>query len=519
MKKMISIALAAIMMLAAMALLAVPASAIVEGDWVTSRAADDYQDEESYRPACGYHYEVDKGLILDTADYTNNTPYTHVHTKKTYNLKEPNADGKGNSVSVEFTVLDFAYGGDDSKDHWVSFSLHSKEVFAPGQTGFGEGVSVLIRGDGNGSATAQFFSLDDNNGYKLFSQMMITIPTNDQGQEVYNFEVKHSEGRYTFYLCGQEFKDVGATADEVLNNYCADGAYVGMSFYTGVTGTPIKVCVNKFQGEVPYGEDSAEPEENLNNFAPIENSDSVPAGQPALIWNSAKEQFKDFKGSNLDFAINEDGTVRATAKTENGYLIFSPKVAVSYEAADFPVIAVLTRNCYAESGTIYYSAGDVMGAQPNCSCEIDIAEIDYGEGWCMGMLDLTDDLDWKGRVNMIRCDFNNIDITDEELKNFDIAYIAAFRTIDDAKAYAQAYLIDLLSKMPETEAPATKPDTEGTTAQIPEGSETEADTNNVTNHEQTTKDQTSGGCGAVVAMPVLTIVTILGSALLISKKH
>lgn len=225
----------------------------------------------------------------------------------------------------------------------------------------------------------------------------------------------------------------------------------------------------------------------------------------------------DFKGSNLDFAINEDSTVRVTAKTESGYLIFSPKVAVSYEAADFPVIAVLTRDCYAESGLIYYSAGDVMGAQPDCSCEVDIAEYDYGEGWCMGILDLTDDLDWKGRVNMIRCDFNNLDITDEEMKNFDIAYLAAFRTIEDAEAYAQAYLVELLGKMPETQAPATKPDTEGTTA-VPEGNETEADTESE-KQEQTTQDQASGGCGAVVAMPVLAVVAILGSALLISKKH
>lgn len=512
MKKLLTLLMALAMIISISSILSVPASATVEGDWVTSRAADDYQDEQSYRPACGYKYELDKGLVLISADYTNNTPYTHVHTKKPYDLKAQNADGKGNSVSVQFTVLDFAYGGEyDDKDHWVSFSLHSKEVFAPGQTGFGEGVSVLVRGAGKGTAIAQFFSLDDDNGYKLFSEVAITIPMNDKGQEVYTFEVKHDDWGYTFYLCGQEFYDEGKTADSVLDQYCADGAYVGMSFYTGATGTPIEICVNEFQGEVPYGEDSAQPEDNVNNFAPIADSATVPEGQPSVIWNSAMEQFNRFNGSNLDFATNDDGTIKLTAKIESGYLIFSPKAEVSYEAKDFPVIVILSRNCSAEMGKFYYSAGDVLGAQPSCSCDFLLDEVSFGEGWYLGILDLTDDVDWQGRINMIRCDFSGIDYTDPEVNSFDVAYIAAFRTIDDAKAYSEQYLINLLGKLPETEpdktteAATTEPDVDPDQSQSQES------------EQQTTTPEQTKSCGAVISPVAFVAVALIGIAFHIKK--
>ena len=83
MKKLISITLTVVMLLSLASVMMIHGSAIVEGDWTVSRAADDYQDPDSYRPYCGYRYDLNKGLVLVSADYTNNTPYTHVHTKST----------------------------------------------------------------------------------------------------------------------------------------------------------------------------------------------------------------------------------------------------------------------------------------------------------------------------------------------------------------------------------------------------------------------------------------------------
>lgn len=511
MKKYVAILLALFVMLATFCAVTVQAAETVEGDWVTSRAADDYKDPESYRPACGYKYELNKGLVLVSADYTNNTPYTHVHTRTPYNLQDSNADGNGNSVSIELIVTDFAYAGTNNKDHFVSFSLHSKEVFAPGQTGYGEGVSVLIRGEGDGTAIAQFFTLDDVGGYTLFSMQSIVIPVNEDGHEVYDFSVKYDGNDYKYYLCGMEFVDTTGNAKAVLNQYCADGAYVGVSLYTGETGTPIGATITKFQGAVPYGEDSCDPEPNLNNFAPIIDSNTVEEGKPALIWNADKQQFKDFSGSNIDFAVSElgHGAVSITAKNASGFLIFSPLNDVSYEASDFPVIAVLTKDCYAEYGTIFYSAGKTMGAQPSCSCEIDIAEYEYNDGWCMGLLDLTDDLDWQGRVNMIRADFVNVDHMDEEMKYYDIAYVAAFRTVEDAEAYAAYYLSELMGVSMET--------TEKETVATDESDSVNDQTQPEQTDEQTTEPEQSKSCGSLIAAPVLVIIAMVVTAFLTNK--
>ena len=515
MKRIFAFVLAMMLAASAFCLLTVSTGAIVEGDWVTSRAADDYGDEESYRPACGYEYDLDKGLVLISADYTNNTPYTHVHTKTAYNLKDYNAGGAGRSITMEFTVTDFAYGGiSGQKDHLIAISLHSQEVFAPGQKGYGEGVSILVRGAGNGSAIAQFFYLDDNKGYTLFSEQQISIPVNNQGQETYTFELEYTQEGYTFYICGKQVKDSSKMADEILNTYCADGAYVGLSFYTGETGTSIGAYLSKFQGEVPYGEDSAEPEENRNNFAQIADPDSVPAGKPAVIWNAEKEQFNKFQSSNIDLSVNDDGTIKATALTSSGYVIFSPKVSVSYDAADFPVIAVLTRGCYAEYGKIYYSAGEIMGAQPDCSQEIDIAEFDFGQDWCMGVLDLTGDLDWQGRVNMIRTDFVNVDYTDPETQVYDIAYIAAFRTVEEAEQYAKEYLIALLGALPEPDSDKETTNQQTTTEAV---EDTQAN-NTQSEDEQGTDAAASNGCKSLICAPALALIAMFGAAFVCKKK-
>ena len=510
MKKLTTMLLLFIFLISAASVMTVTTGATVEGDWTASRSADDYNDPDSYRPYSGYKYELDKGLVLVSADYTNNTPYTHLHTKKPYNLQNNSATKNGKSISLEFTVTDFAYEG---SDHWIGISLHSKELFTPVK-GYGEGVSVLIRGAGNGSAIAQFHYLDDDNGYHLFSEQYVSIPVNEQGQEVYTFEVEYTQEGYKFYLCGQEIVDKTHVADEILNTYCADGAYVGLTFYTTASGTSLGACLSQFQDEVPYGEDSMDPEENRNNFASIIDSDTVPQGKPALIWNAEMEQYTQFQSSNIDLAVNDNGTIKAMALTSSGYIIFSPKVSVSYEASDFPVIAVLTKDCYAEYGKIYYSAGDIFGAQPDCSQDIDIAEYDFGEGWCMGVLDLTGDLDWQGRVNMIRTDFVNVDNTDEEMKYYDIAYIAAFRTIEDAEQYAKDYLVALLGTLPETEDSTTQPPaTQAPTTQAP------ADDSDVpTDSEQATEPNKVGGCGSVLSASALALA-LLGAAFVIKKRN
>ena len=58
MKKTISALLVSLLLLSVMTALSVPAfAAEIDGDWVTSRRANDYGDEENYsHPAAGYEY-------------------------------------------------------------------------------------------------------------------------------------------------------------------------------------------------------------------------------------------------------------------------------------------------------------------------------------------------------------------------------------------------------------------------------------------------------------------------------
>lgn len=56
MKKLIALAICAVMVLSMIPAMALTASAAGEGIWTTCRAPYDYDDPESYTPAAGYTY-------------------------------------------------------------------------------------------------------------------------------------------------------------------------------------------------------------------------------------------------------------------------------------------------------------------------------------------------------------------------------------------------------------------------------------------------------------------------------
>ncbi|MBR5881609.1 MAG: hypothetical protein IKZ16_07955, partial [Clostridia bacterium] len=109
MKRILSVLLVTLMVLSLAAACVFSTSAALEGDWDTARSASDYDDEGSYCPAPGYHYDAELGFVIDPPVYAKeNTPFVQMHTKAPVNLKTNN-DGNGNSVSLELTVLDYAY--------------------------------------------------------------------------------------------------------------------------------------------------------------------------------------------------------------------------------------------------------------------------------------------------------------------------------------------------------------------------------------------------------------------------
>lgn len=524
MKRFLSVLLVALMVLSLAAAMVVPTSAALEGDWVTSRSGSDYEDEGSYCPAPGYHYDAELGFVMDPPVYAKETtPFVQAHTKKPLDLKANN-DGQGNSVSLKVRVLEYAYDGGEMKDQWIAFTLNSQPRSTPGDTKYGEGLCILVRGAGYGSAQVQPFYVDNETG-KSFSPAAafpsVTVPMNDKDQEEYTFTVKYVDGGYVYSVCGQEF-----VADAALNAHFdrvfAEGAYVGVLCQTGVADTKISLAITEWLGELPVGDDKADPEEDLREKAPIADSSTVEANKPAVLWDSTCGDHRKIAVAGGEYVINEDGSVKITTQTVSPYISFGVKSEVSYEAKDFPYIAVLTRNCWANSGNVFYCAGPILSAENTYSENWDPTEFDYGNGWTMGIMDFStyDEDGWYGRINSLRIgyDFSAEDIADEEYNNFDVAFIGAFRSAEEAQAYTEAWLAakgygaeQVTTETPTTEAPTTEaPTTEAPTTEAPAGTEGEATTD--------ATEEPKKGCGSIIAAPVVALVAVLGVAFVAKKK-
>ncbi len=515
MKKLMTVLLALCMVISTMTALATTTSAasIVEGDFITTRSADGYEDEDDYVPAAGYKYTLD-GFQVISPDFTNCAPYVQVNTKKPYNLKDNNADGNGNALSVKFTVTEYAYG---NCDHWISITLNSEDKVAQGNTNYGSGLCILLRGFGDGTALGEPHYCDqDNNLFVRFVDGNVHPTLNEEGQEEYSFSIRHDGTDYVMNLCGTEFTDPTGNLNRILDEKCADGAYLGITLMTQEIETPASFLITEFQGSIPYGEDSAEPEPNMVKVAELVDSSTVPAGQPAIKWDSKMEQYDKVKLSNADYTFQENGLTTIIANGASPYINFNLNMDYTYEASDFPYVAILYKNCFAESGRCYYMAGKNLGVGAENLMDFDIDEISLGEGWGMSIVDLTDDPDWEGNMNGLRIDFLEIDYTDDACKSFDLAYFAAFRTVEDAEKYAEDYLIALLGELPETEPPTTEEPT--TAAPETDSSDVNDTETNATGSESETDPAAANSCKSMIAMPVITLVAFIGAALVAKKR-
>ena len=468
MKKIIAISLCCIFTLAALSAFITSPAAMVEGDWTTSRAGNDYRDDDvGYYPASGYQYTSD-GFVTISPDVVYSTSYVQAHTKNPVNLKVDN-DGCGNSVSLQFTVLDFAYGGERGiYDHWIALTLNSKPVASHGSTEYGEGLCILLRRPMDiyaaGRTHVEPFYVDRQKGFTViqsWSMPTIDVPVNAKGQEVYSVQITYTSQGYEVTINDYTFQ-----ADNYLNNLldrvCSDGAYVGLTMQSAVEGSTASFCINEWQGEIPYGEDSAVPEEDLREIAPIAGASTVPENQPAVLWDSTLRDFTNINIQDATYEINDDTSIRVKLETISPYVIFNVKSTVSYEATDFPYIAILTRNCFANNSRVYYCAGPNLSFSDLYSESWEINETEYPGGWSLGHIDLSsyDEDGWYERINSLRVDFQFYpeDLMDDDFNNFDIAFIAAFRSRKEALAYTEQYLKD--RGYAYTPQPSTEPDTE-----------------------------------------------------------
>lgn len=257
MKRQIAVLLFVVITLITTSVFTISSSAETEGEWDIAARPD-----EPNALASGYYY-TESGLVTVSSDYLGYNAYQQAHTKSPIDLKGNN-DGNGNSISVKMTVLDFVYDGKQGNDTWISFTINSMPVTSQGSTQYGEGLCILIRGSGDGRANIQPFYVDAT-GNKGFSQLPVAFPTidvpmNDQGQEVYTFTLKYDGNKYTFAINDYWFA-TDAYLNDLLYRVNAGGAYLGVSMFAarGLTRN-LSMCINEFQGAVPYGTDSRPPE-------------------------------------------------------------------------------------------------------------------------------------------------------------------------------------------------------------------------------------------------------------------
>ena len=549
MKRILSMLLASLMVLTMAVVLVVPTSAALEGDWDTARSGSDYdEDADSHCPEPGYHYDSKLGFVVDSPEYLK-TPFMQAHTKNPVNLKVDN-DGKGNSVSLKFTVLDYAYANGENIDQWIAITLNSQKLSTPGSVDYGEGICILIRrnlsGNDLGEGRAQFetfyvdksgqdgapknFGLISGNGFGLVQG---DVPVVD-GHEEYTFSVQYTDAGYVLNANGLVMGP-DPYLNKILDNACADGAYVSVMMQTGVPGGKASIAITEWQGDIPVGDDSKLPEEDERAVAPIAPSDNIPANEPAVLWSTARRDHRKVEMAGAVVEELENGSVKVTTQTVSPYVSFGVKSAVSYEAADFPIIAVLTRNCWANSGNCYYMAGEKnLNASEDFRESWSTDDVTYADGWALGFVDLSYYVDedpeidggWEGRINGVRVgfDFSAEDVGDEEYGTFEIGFIGAFRSTEEAEEYAKAYLTNLgvdpnATTEEQPEEPTTEADTEAKTEGETDG-KTEATTEKKTEAktEGTTAAEQTSGCGAIVAAPVVALVAILGVAFVAKKK-
>ncbi len=543
MKKVLALIVAAMMIVSMIPVMAITTSAAdVEGDWTTYRFSDGYKEPEpgeepSYAPAPGFEYN-EEGFHMTSADYTGITPSGTIQSKEKVSIQD--------GVYMELRVDQYPYGGAAGADHWICFSLMDSQKVAPGNTtdGYGQGWQSLCRTPGNGgTGPMQSFVVGEGTG-KFEHQapdLSITPTTDENGKEIYTFEVAYDGSNYTISICGV----VVSGCENITKHLDAldpNGEfYVGVSFHAAVADAPLEATMLKFgtskeNAEKPVGSDSALPEENINVKAPIADSNEIATNMPCLLFDATGTSYAgEVAASGLDMSAQGDNSFKVEPAVATGYFTWSIRNSLSYEASDFPVIGFFMHdpNEILGSTEIYYCAGKNMSAGANVMLTYSIydeANKQWGEDgeYVFVVIDLREMLGeegfadgWSGRINNVRFDFRELYLNepvDPETDYFTFHYAGIFRSVEEAYAYQDAYAEKLNLGEPvteepteaPTEAPTEDPTEEATNA--PEaGTNSEAKTEAATNADE-------GGCASVIGSAAV-LMAAAAAAIILKKKN
>ena len=421
MKKIISLLLAAVMVVATFAVIAIPTAA-VDGDWSVYTAWSQHVEGDGYSGVvhniAGYEYVRDLGfqtISPSEEDSKNTTPYVLVQTTNKVNLKQ--------GVYMKVRVDDFTYYGDSL----FAFTVWDQQGVEAGKQGddYGLGVEMLIRpfnedytgydvDDRNtwpGAVNClQWFS-DTVKGSRVFHSYQ--TGTTDQSnldndtdgtmswvrQDLFN-EYYDEDGTPIFVLeikWNPEAQVEGGGTGGYLEMYVNGApavtdfnikmteyfkyedfmAHIGFTMYNSALGGKAKCTILEYgtsseQGDwfVPDGDDSAEPIINSVEYADLAPATDITVGEPAIRLNGDHES-SDTKGKPSAFngntiTIDDYGFANIQADPDGGATIsYRVNDDISYNVKDFPISLIITRNyCTCE----YIADDDTGELIEECHC-------------------------------------------------------------------------------------------------------------------------------------------------------
>ncbi len=535
MKKALTFLIAAILVLSMIPCTALPVLAddevvYPEPDddfWSTVRDPKEYNkaEDEAYKPTAGFKY-TSEGFVT--------IPPSYAGTGADYSIQSSYSVDLSEGFYMQFRIDDFSYKGDDGKqDEWISISIADSRFIAQANVDWNNNWFSLLRGNGDGNATLESYittkTTDEKKG--VFSATggtsNISVPLDENGKEVYEFEVVKTNSGYSIRINGVEVNG-SATVGKHISAF--DYHYISISFHTGqVDGTAactiLKQGTSKADAEVPEGTAEKEPEENLYTFADIADPSTVAENQPALLFDPNKTSFlRDPQGVHMTLVPTGSGTYHISASAADPYFNWTIKNSLSYEANDFPVWAILLKNYWGNDGTLYYCAGNIVSSTPDYMVEwsaYDENALSYSNGediYTLVIVDLHDK--WEGRISNLRVDFR-LDTNDPDSMEWGIDYMGMFRSVEEAQAYANAYaaehgMADEATSETETETEAesvadtnsdTQPESESDASADTIAEQTIADTV----AEQTTADTapvdpTDSGCASVIGVSAAAVL-------------
>lgn len=565
MKKTLSVILVAVLLLSTLVSLVVPAAAAEDGDWdVLLPAPVMNKAEDERQPAQGYYYD-ETGFHSVSPNYTNYTPHFTVISKEMYNIV---------NFSMTVEITDYCTEG----DNWLSFSVWSESNgLAQGVTSgeYGDGWTSLIRPDADGRLV-KLESWNQTKGGRTGKQQFSNIDATQAIPVMLTPDVNEDNGalRFTFAITDGVVSIngsvIGAATDKVISERFKEGlAYVGVTLNNAgdASGAYMPtISVVEVNGSVPTGSGSRDPESKTREYGELIPSDTVPANTPAVWFDGTLEKTntKLPSTSNCDVTYADDNkSILVTANNTAGTIQFFVPDEITYEANDFPYMAIILKNfctcslgedqnpndfCTgSELGSLWYCAGDVVSPRNDChesipafywATPLDADGVPTTEDYySVAIIDLSE-LNWEGRINNIRFDFAGFnDYALEGENTFEIVGIGAFATDLGAATYIASLGLntDMLGmlipglcehedsngdgwcdycfeELENTTEDSTEEDTtvsENTTGEV---------TTKKTEAPTTTTTEEKKGCGSMVSMSVLSLVALAGAGMVALKK-